>query len=229
MITFKEFINEEHKVLYKDADDRDYSGFFDVIKKDCKKYLDEIKNPTNVIMYRGLDKDKNHGFISVKDARTDRRPLNTDDKLSDKIDEWFKQEYGIRFRSQAVFAVGHRIVAKQYGDIYIMFPIGDYDYIWSPNYSDLTEDVSRYFEMHNREYPDEYDYFFKTGTSSIKPEHLNDFMEDANFKFNTGLVDALTRHRWNEIMIRCKKYYLVYANQTNGAQDYFLTLLKAAL
>lgn len=229
MITFKQFINEEHKMLYKDVYDWDNFEFFDTIKKDCKKYLNEIKDPTKVIAYRGINSNRDYGFISVKDARTDRLPLDTDKRLSDKIDEWFKHEYGVRFRSEAVFAIGNRTLASHFGTVYIMFPIGDYDYVWSPNYSDITEDFNRYFETHAKQYPKEYDYIFREGPKYIHPKHLNDFMKDGSYYFNKGLVEALTKYKSNEIMIRCKKYYLVYANYVNGAQGYFLEKLKAKL
>lgn len=229
MITFKEFVTEEHKMLYQDVYDWNDFKFFDVIKENCKQYLAEIKDPTKVIAYRGIRDRGDHGFISVKDTRTNRQPLDTNKGLSAKIDEWFKREYGIRFRSSANFAAGDSNIAGKFGDVYIMFPIGDYDYVWSPNYSDITEDFQQYVEMHAKQYPEEYNYIFKEGVKYIHPKHLNDFMKDGHYKFNTGLVDALTKHKRNEIMIHCKKYYLVYAGFTNGAQEYFLKYLKDSM
>ena len=211
MITFKKFLTEKdnHQFLYYDStwSEAAIKDSVMIIKRDCGQYLREIKDPFNVRAYRGIQINTlgDHPVFLKKDLRTDRHPKDTPKRVSGLMDDWFKKKFGIRFRSEAMFVTSKSYTASAFGHVYIVFPIGDYDYCWSKVYSDLTDDASDAVTNNVHRYPEEYKYLVDK-YSNIKKEHLEEILEDGRYKFNKGLVEALTKTK-SEVMIKCESYY----------------------
>jgi len=55
----------------------------------------------------------------------------------DFIDDYFLDEYGHRFRSEAIFATGRYSTADGYGNVFVILPVGDYEILWSRQVKDL--------------------------------------------------------------------------------------------
>lgn len=210
MITFKKFLTEKdsHRVLYNDTNwtQAAIRDSVMMIKRDCGPYLREIKDPTKVRAYRGIQLDtRPHPVFLKKDVRTDRHPKDTPEGISKLMDNWFKKKFGIKFRSESMFVTSRAWTAAAYGLVYMVFPIGDYDYVWSKKYSDLTEDAFTAVTQKAKDNPEELKYLNVTH-SNLKQKHLDEVMEDGDYKFNKGLVEALTQSK-SEVMIKCKSYY----------------------
>lgn len=210
MITFKKFLNEEQQVLFTDKqwNETTLAQIIETIKRDCGPYLNEIKDPLQVSAYRGLHIMNPSPLFLKKDVRTDRTPTDTPKRVSKLMDDWFEKKFGIRFRSEALFVSGSAVFAQQFGYVYIVFPIGDYDYCWSPVYGDLTDDSSNALLKNIKQHPEEYKYLDHMH-SNVKKKHLEEIMEDGHYKFNKDLVNGLKKK--SEVMIKCKSYYGIAA------------------
>lgn len=158
----------------------DQDAIVELIKRDCKPYFDA--SPGNRLMFRGMrGRSKTKAF--KRTVRADRAPKDTSDELHKAMDDWFLEKFGFKARSNAMFATGHATIAGTYGSLYAVFPIGDFEFVWSPNVDDLT-----------------------LRTENLRPDEIPDVLEDCEFR-KTGLRSAINSQ--NEIMISCREYYAV--------------------
>lgn len=231
MITFKKFLNETEE----DLTIFDAHTIANTIKRDCSKWLKEVKNPKEFPVYRGSREDltsKNFTvtyppthigpILNKKSVRTDRRPKDTSKKLHDYVDGWLNKQFNIKFRSQSVFVTGDVSKAVDFGLTYLVFPIGDYDYCWSHDFKDMTEDidnairfrVEKLFKSGDLSQRDfnyiKQDYgFLISGILNIDDgEDILDYvLNEAGYKMNSDLLKAI--RMGNEIMISCDEYYML--------------------
>jgi hypothetical protein len=182
--------------------------YCELIKKDCQPYLQQnpdavTKNP----LYRGVKPPGGHSVSGEGDADyiykdirlTDRKPSDMPYDLHQFINGYFKQEYGASFRS-AMFVTGSVGTAGDYGTTYIIFPTGEFQYLWSPEFEDLFSITG------------EYGYEFASNalgreaaikaTTEIK-QHIADEVL-STYQTDDLLAGINARH---EIMIRAKSYY----------------------
>jgi len=113
----------------------DVDAFFKIwssIKKDCKPAIEYMKAANNYI-YRGM---KTGGNLGEKSTRSDRMPKDTSMMMHNLIDEVMEDQYGWKPRSEGLFCTGDRYGTESYGNKYIIFPVGKFEYIWSPNVRD---------------------------------------------------------------------------------------------
>lgn len=161
--TFKQFLNEE-----------DIPALVDILKRDCKQFLHQSGGK---LLYRGMDRlgeYQNEVMLKTervsyykKSIRKDRRPSTTNKTIHEYIDDWFEEKFNVRPRSNAAFCYGAdaRNVTLFYGSKgAVIFPIGEFKTIWSPNISDLfgkldEDDVDGNSPRENVDhYLNEYDY-----------------------------------------------------------------------
>lgn len=162
-------------------DHMDHDQIREFVEKNCQQYLNEIDDtPTQYVMWRGISKRDEYDYLVVN-TRTDRRPLGTDIKVHNKFVKAFRKNDFIANRNNSVFCTGNRHEAQQYGLVYAMFPIGRFDYTWSPYVEDLII-VSR--DM---------------------PEDISEFVKE-NYQ-DYDIISAI--ESGNEIMISCDKVLLV--------------------
>lgn len=148
-------------------------------------------------LYTGRNINYNKDFDKRK-VRTDRRPKDIKIDIHTAIDDWFYRKFGIRFRSNAVFASFQKDVVHQYGHIYIIFPIGNYTVVSSDRVHDLYIALTTI-----KLYDEDLDYLNFDINDPNQKEALYNVL-DEEFEYKKGL-------RWNksEQMINCKEYYLV--------------------
>lgn len=162
-----------------------------ILERDCGPFLKQSKKQG--LLYRGIKGSfSNKGTTAegikyaIKEVRTDRKPLHTTESHHEIIDAWFKKKFGFNARSESMFCfgdVGSDNIA-QYGKKYIVFPIGDFKYVWSSEVRDLWQDFD------NQNVRDESD--------------IIDLLNDSEYT-KAGLGTAVSSN--NEIMIKCEKYY----------------------
>jgi len=175
------------------------------IKRDCQPYLQEAK-PFDAYtqLMRGMGK-ANKNFIDNKSIRLDdRTPKDIPKELHSRINSYFKQKFGGEFRN-ALFASGDYIQAENYGNVYYIYPIGDFKYLYNPDIEDLFMNY------------DEYAPWFKPGTGP-SPEELERQRREAMQTFFDEEIDVNGWHNTNlqagiqsgmEIMIRAKAYHAI--------------------
>jgi len=108
-----------------------------IVQRDCKRFLDN--NPgTEYALYSG--RNKSNKFIKNY-VRKDREPLSMKKQIHDKLNNIFKEAYGVNLRSESVFCSRDIDVAGGYGNLYMIFPIGEYQLYWSDIINDLYMDL----------------------------------------------------------------------------------------
>lgn len=129
MTGFSRFLNESK-----------YTTFYDtmgIIYKDCMPFIKSFcatQQADNNLLFRGVNENKK--FIK-KTTRTDRKPGDTHQLVHADIDKAFIKRFGYPARSSSVFVSGSAVAPSEYGDVYMMFPIGKYKFLWNPRIRDL--------------------------------------------------------------------------------------------
>jgi len=113
-------------------------AFVNQIKEDCQPYLKEMDNLvfSGRGLWRGMD-SPNKKLRITKTTRLDNRiPKDMPQYIHDKLNEYFDRRFGHPYRN-GVFATGPAGEYFVYGEAYQIFPIGNFDYIWSMDIEDL--------------------------------------------------------------------------------------------
>jgi hypothetical protein len=199
----------------KDKINWDPEGYYDdvinlVIKRDCKQWLN-VSN--NTPAYRRTDDIKLSHYPIRRKVRQNRKPRGTVEWQHRIANDLFQKHFGIKARSECLFIQGSKDVEDYYGeDLWAVFPIGNFDYIWAPDIQDLmarmnTIGNSVKLDLRNTASTlitgkDIEDYFEKELEITIKEEYVK----------NKGLRTALRDYGNNEIMVKCREYYLLEWN-----------------
>lgn len=113
------------------------------IKRDCAFLLPQIKDN---FLYRGMKLLPGEKFI-LKTVHKNRLPKDTRDTDHKTIDNYFKETFGIGYRSEALFATGSYLQAMDYvngpgGETpCFIFPIGTFTALHSEKYEDMNSAI----------------------------------------------------------------------------------------
>lgn len=116
---------------------------------ECTPFLEQIGHRLyQNALYRGI---RPLGIPDIKKCPcpVNRLPSDTPLVLHDLADEWFFNKFGIRYRSNAVFATSVQSTARGYGQVYSVYPVGQFEFCYSPKYNDLTSYLSDAFEAYD--------------------------------------------------------------------------------
>ncbi len=163
-----------------------------VIQSDCKPFL-ALVNDSGGYLYRGLG-EENSDFLT-RDVRRARLPKNMPLVLHAAADAWFSQTFGVRYRSAAEFCTGDRGQAAEYGNVYRIFPIGGFQFCWSPKVRDL------------------YEWANAQGRLDLPPEEFVAELASLNYR-DDGLEEAIDSGC--EIMVSCRRYHAASLNEISG-------------
>lgn len=162
----------------------------DMIKKDCKPFLDDLRFvPHNIKdrhLYRGT------GSVSPfldKNVRQDRKPLDSSVWWQKALNAEFQKKFKVRARSAGVFCKS--ITPSGYGIDYMLFPKGKYFLLWSSKVHDA------YFNQ-----PSDEDY------ASEQAEAVVD-------TFSKGNILDLKRDKKmknQEVILICDSWYGIHAD-----------------
>ena len=170
----------------------------------CKPFLESIKyNLIKFAVFRGLERSNPATLFKIP-CPIDRSPRDTEIEQHKAADDWFLHETGIRYRSNALFGTGSYRQASDYGIVYAMFPIGDFNFCYSPIIDDLTgslEDPVGYADDYDEEGEMDGDYYLE-----MVGDHVWEMMPGLKYQHNTGPIGLqkgiLSRH---EIMFNNKQ------------------------
>ena len=110
------------------------------IKNNCQPYLRENPEFEKFPLYRGINKTD---AVIISPVRTDRRPLDTDVKTHNAIVKELSKR-GIKAnRNNSIFCTGDSETPYTYGNKYVIFPVGDFDFTWNPMVEDFTSEISK--------------------------------------------------------------------------------------
>jgi hypothetical protein len=161
----------------------------DMILRKCQPYIKQV-GLENTLM-RGL-----HPAVSeftINDCPVNRKPVDTPIYLHNIVDNWMLAKFGIRYRSNAVFATGSGSQASAYGHRYAVYPIGNFTFCWSPTVYDLTKQFKPAWTQ-------------ATADEDGGEGRMVEALDNAEYQ-TTDLARAIkSRH---EVMIHCKEYIMV--------------------
>ena len=140
MITFKSFLNETVVASH------DPEEAAKLVFKNCQPYLKQsgfdistssTAHAKNALLrgMRPTAADLASGIIKW-DATRIRGPKDSSTALHELLDDYFIRTFGYPYRSKGVFCTGAKSVARSYGAINLVFPVGQFKYIWSPSIPD---------------------------------------------------------------------------------------------
>ena len=188
----------------------DEETLIDSIIRDCKPFLKEIDYEVDKYkLYRGTT--GSDSIISVKPvfkqyARlNDRKPMNSSRVMHDFLNSWFEKNYGHPFRN-GVFVTGDMNFAENYGFINVIFPIGEFEYLWSPTYEDLYVHLGKLCIELKEKGILQRDYNCKEINKDTKI--MKYILDNKMVEFkNNDLKSAIKSG--HEIMLWCKSYYSI--------------------
>lgn len=185
---FKQYITEEVSI----------EKIAEKIVNDCQPYLKQINkadydDPNQRFLLSGR---RSNSVFDKKTVRQDREPLDTNAEVHKWFDNWFYKKFGIKARSQTVFCTGSNS-AYGYGNAYYIFPIGNFEVIWSRDIKDFYSlSAGHRIEFDDVEFTKNL-FFGANYDKSYVKGHLKKALESNN-----------------EIMVYCKEYYIYEKRNT---------------
>ena len=191
-------------------------AFIKKLKKECDEYFYASRQfNTNLPLYRGMKKKISTYEVII--PRKNRKPLSTDPVVHRLLDEEFKKQFGWRARSEGVFCTGD-YPPGIYGERYYIFPIGKFDFLWSPDVKDLTVSLD-----HSGIFTTDYKL-----DPSVPMNTVNDVVFQLVSTYQDDDFLAALRSG-NEIMLRCKKYYALNVKTVESSPEIYEELFEGDL
>lgn len=121
----------------------DNGTLYDFLKKKCSEFLKETAKP----LYRGFNEDDHQDRQSfIISSRNDRTPRDTSVAVQTFMDNLMKDAGLIATRSNSFFCTGAIDSARNYGDVYRIYPINGYKFSWSPIIQDFYTDFDTFLK-----------------------------------------------------------------------------------
>lgn len=147
----------------------------------------------------------------VKTVRDARKPKDTDKRRHKMFNALIAAAGGIANRSNSLFCTGSFDDANTYGTVFVVYPVGSFNYTWSPFFQDWTKsldlgeiekfvkevDPAKNYKTHTNynEYLRKLEADLSDPTKVDKDKLHNDII------VNRGLIPAIENE--SEIMIQC--------------------------
>lgn len=169
-----------------------------LIKRDCKPYIKFLKKiRSGPLLFRGMNRED--GFLREK-VRTDRIPKYISTRLHRLLGELSLKEFGWNTRTEGLFCSNSPYKAADYGNVYSIFPIGDFKYVWLDlNVRIETTDSGRptIYEIYNL-HDCSPDSQLNKELEGILKKNFRRFFKDKGLK--GGMEE-------NDIIVKCDEYY----------------------
>jgi len=163
------------------------------LQRDCGPFLQAINNRVhNFRIYRGMFK-RVDGYTKKQVRLDGRDPMSTSTTKHDQINTYFTNTFSEPFRN-ALFVSGDEKQAKSYGHTSIIFPVGDFTFLWAPEVHDMAITLAGSWPVVNG------------WNVPPKQPYTDELMSKYNYT-TKDFVGAIKSGQ--EIMIRCKEYYAI--------------------
>lgn len=113
------------------SDSEDIMAF---IQQNCQPYIKVHPDFMDWPLYRGMSP---RGDVSIQSIRQDRKPLSSNQYIHQVYDEAMKLAGLTAVRSNSIFCTGNKNSAGGYGEVHVIFPMGDFKYSYTTEYRDL--------------------------------------------------------------------------------------------
>lgn len=203
---------KQYLIEFGNSDSLSAEEAAELINSRGSQYKALVGNLTENILYRGMRVYYGADAV-IKGVRSKRRPLTTHDAVHHAADEFFEEQFGIKFRSQSIFAVGDEGVAEGYGDVYAVFPLDEVKICWSELVSDMTAYTHRQLGLVNKP-GDESSKVHAISVLSNEElaERTKEILSNAEYQVNPSSLKRQYFSRFyknHEVMISCDEYLAV--------------------
>lgn len=215
------FFEYKHNKSVEERFNTDISIILSKLEKDCQPFIKQFKNEgCNSLIYRGIkdwdkvpvikspnlkdhkenNKNNEHLFdlMMEKNTRKDRKPKDTPSSISKIMDDAFENQLGVRLRSQGVFGISSVGVTLHYGYPWILIPIGNFEFYWSPDVDDLWNWTEMAWD----------NYYQEFGDDDTKSNLFKQDMEEMASRYKKGNLKAAIQSI-HEITFLCDRYLLI--------------------
>lgn len=143
-------------------------GVIKAIEHTCKPFIREFRNTgIDRLIWRGTSKPIKKAIAEIT-PRKNRYPKDMPEELHDLLDNEFYNKFKWRPRSEGVFTTSKKVTAERYGSrITIFIPVGEYEYVYNTNISDLYSEVGVEWSA-DVESDWSYEWFHKYGSKSAE-------------------------------------------------------------
>jgi hypothetical protein len=213
----QEFIIQEH--FYKKTKDNhiiseafkitpDFETILEILWKKCNPFLKDLLKPNwnGDFLYSGRGEHKD--VIMINKVRMNRIPSDMEEELSDAFDSALYNRFGFYARSNAIFCTGDKKEAKRYGNVYMIFPVGKYKFVYSENIKDLYTETSSMGDLNSEGYGDghwEY-HSFDTDIEDIPYNDRDDVEEYVQDDYYDMVYDKKVADYRNELEYEWSDY-----------------------
>jgi hypothetical protein len=184
----------------------------EILWRDCKPFLNEhFKSKTSMgLLYRGSS-SKSVKDIRKINVRKNREPRDVNILIHNIFNDLFQEKFGWKARSEGVFVVANKKYSSIYGKSHIFFPIGNYEYLWNPDITDLFGKLLRDPEIRKAitGFVDLYGKSKKEQLEELLEIKKKDFKRIVDGYINYNLIWLIEHSSPNEIIFKCDKYYLI--------------------
>jgi len=170
----------------------DFDDMFEYLINACRPALQQCPTP----LYRGMSfMEKGHKLSKV--ISTGTRVDNDDGGITwgarsvtdykTSFNNWMVKNFNYKYLTEGIFTSGKMQVSKYYGEIFIVLPIGKFEFVWSKHIEDQC-DISIHINKPSFGFTD---------------EKFTDLMDSCEYS-NTNLSSALKSG--HEIILNCDRY-----------------------
>jgi len=160
------------------------------IGQECKFYLKEAGLEA-FSLYRGLESSISTVDKNIRLQGRETQAMSMD--LKQYVNEFFTEYYGAPFRD-SLFCTGDLQETDNFGYPYVIFPKGNFKYLWSPEVKDMNYKFNAWLHRFKKDID-------PNNTSQV---FINNVLSPTEYK-TTDLPSAIKSK--NEIMIRGTGYY----------------------
>lgn len=186
------------------------------IRTNCQPWLNASNKQ---FIYRGVPKIPREYTSFTKKTRVSRKPKDSSLEQHKSLNFLINLAGGIANRSNSIFCTKSKATARDYGTAFVVLPIGNFNYTWSPIWKDwyiggstkinsvLTKEAT---EILNSELEKNFDFGNKGPV--LKKLYNDPNSYDINkiketIKVDEGLPEAI--NSFQEIMIKCKSGFYI--------------------
>jgi len=191
------------------------------IKQDCQPWLKQINYDISTFpIYRGLGTVEKP-VLKKKVRLLKRRPTDTSEGAHELLNKSFTTLFGEPFRN-AMFASGDFTVTNDYGNLYMVFPIGEFTFIWSSDVKDIFSEHENQLDRIAAGYDPE------DGTMPIDDIEgtMLEYVNNLGYH-TTDLKNAIASG--SEIMIRCESYYALQISLWQDERNWMIKSINRDL
>jgi len=186
----------------------DYSKEVEIIKNNCKPYLKFLKDSEWQYIFTRFD-SVSGGKFELKTARKDRAPVDTPPKIHKMFDNLFYDRFGWKPRTEGVFTWCRELLdVSLEGNLF--FPIGNFDFIWSPKVTDLYMAWRRFHDVRGERTPE--------ATEKWARETIDTYKTMAEF-------DSSLKAYGKEFIFKCDKYYLCHFSRRTEYVEFLQNIM----